>query len=53
MYEQTHFCSQFCYSKEEIYDFVFGMTKRMGLYYQSANLIFNNNIPIVEAVNHA
>ena len=53
MYEQTHFCRQFCYSKEEIYDFIFGMTKRMGLYYQSADLIFNNNIPIVEAVNNA
>ena len=52
MYEQTHFCRQFCYSKEEIYDFIYGMTKRMGLYYQSADLIFNNNIPIVEAVNN-
>ena len=53
MYEQTHFCRQFCYSKEEIYDFIYGMTKRIGLYYQSADLIFNNNIPIVEAVNNA
>ena len=53
MFEQTHFCRKFCYSKEEIYDFIIGMTKRVALYYESADLIFNNNTPIVEAVNNS
>ena len=53
MYEQTHFCRNFCYAKEEIYDFIIGMTSRIVLFYQSADLVFSQNIPVNEAVINA
>ncbi len=53
MYEQTHFCRNFCYKKEEVYDFIIGMTNRMVFFYQSADLAFSQNIPVNEAVINA
>ena len=53
MYEQTHFCRNFCYTKEEVYDFIIGMTNRMVLFYQSADLAFSQKIPVNEAVINA
>jgi len=53
MYEQTHFCRKFCYDKNDVYDFIIGMTKRIGLFYTSADLVFNQGMPIPTAVNNA
>jgi len=53
MIEQTHFCRKFCYDKNEVYDFIIGMTKKMGLFYTSADLVFNQGMSFTTAVHNS